>query len=107
MKKDTQEYKTLKADVAKVIDNYVLYKFRIKVIQITNHKTKTQKESLELYNSYINFIDSILDTIKPEYKKLLIDVFAKHKKYYECLYSSATYYTKIREALEEFFKYYK
>ena len=106
-----QKTKKLKEDqklATSVLKKYKIYRF--KIIQLENqikYIDEEQKDLLDKYKSYVNMIDCILDELKPDSKRIIKDKFLKYITINECGYSKGTYYSKLREALNDFLDYYK
>lgn len=100
------QFKKDKKQINEIALLYKIYKFKLSLIA-PDKLNKREKQRIKEYQSYINLIDSISTELSNESRKIITQCFfdKKSSDQYHC--SRTTFYSKLKIALSEFFKYYR
>lgn len=104
----TKQLKENQKLASKVLKKYKIYRFKITQIESNlKYADQEQKDLLTKYKSYVSMIDGILEELKPDNRRILKDTFIKYITRKESGYSKGTYYSKLRQALNDFLDFYR
>lgn len=87
---------------------YSICQVKIKALkQLNKEHSKEIEELINRYQHYIDYVDHMIEQLKPEDKKFIEAVILKRTNYRHLGYSQSGYYAKLNVVMKNIMDYYE